>query len=126
MATDFQPGLQKRFHDRVVPALLKTLEDPCPRVQAHAGAAIINFVEDCPKPIIAPYLDSIMAKLEWVLQQTFKSLLDHGKKHVLEQIITTIASIADVAEGRFTTYYDRYEPSSLPFLLPNNPIMNAI
>ena len=49
-----------------------------PRVQAHAGAALVNFSEDCPKAILAPYLDSIMAKLEAILSAKFngKTILD--------------------------------------------------
>ena len=38
-----------------------------PRVQAHAGAALVNFCEDCPKQILVPYLDSILGKLDLVL-----------------------------------------------------------
>ena len=34
-----------------------------PRVQAHAGAALVNFCEECPKVILAPYLDRIIQKL---------------------------------------------------------------
>ena len=45
-----------------------------PRVQAHAGAALVNFSEDCPKNILAPYLDLIIAKLEQVLTATFKQV----------------------------------------------------
>ena len=45
-----------------------------PRVQAHAGAALVNFSEDCPKNIITPYLDTIIAKLEKVLTAKFKEV----------------------------------------------------
>lgn len=34
--------------------------------------------------------------------------MEQGKKLVLEQIITTIASVADTAEDAFKHYYDRY------------------
>lgn len=38
MSSDFAPTLQKKFHDKVVPALLNLLDDNLnPRVQAHAG-----------------------------------------------------------------------------------------
>lgn len=42
-----------------------------PRVQAHAGAALVNFSEDCPKNILAIYLDAIIGKLEQVLNAKF-------------------------------------------------------
>ena len=45
-----------------------------PRVQAHAGAALVNFSEDCPKSILAPYLDTIISKLDQVLTNKFKEV----------------------------------------------------
>ncbi len=47
-----------------------------PRVQAHAGAALVNFSEDCPKIILAVYLDPLIAKLEQVLTAKFKEVLN--------------------------------------------------
>lgn len=57
-----------------------------PRVQAHAGAALVNFSEDCPKNILTPYLDAIMAKLESILTAKFQELVEKGTKLVLEQV----------------------------------------
>ena len=37
-----------------------------PRVQAHGGAALVNFAEDSPKNILLSYLDSILNKLNEV------------------------------------------------------------
>lgn len=38
MAADFAPTFQKKFHDKIVPAILLLLDDNLnPRVQAHAG-----------------------------------------------------------------------------------------
>uniref|UniRef100_A0A8C6ISK4 Uncharacterized protein n=1 Tax=Melopsittacus undulatus TaxID=13146 RepID=A0A8C6ISK4_MELUD len=81
MATDFAPGFQKKFHEKVIAALLQTMEDQGnQRVQAHAAAALINFTEDC-------------------------------TKLVLEQVVTSIASVADTAEEKFVPYYDLFMPS---------------
>ena len=61
MSTDFAPIFEKKFHGKVVPGLLHLMDDNAnPRVQAHAGAALVNFSEDCPKNILAPYLDAII------------------------------------------------------------------
>ena len=60
---------------QVVPALLMVMDDIAnPRVQAHAGAALVNFSEDCPKSILIPYLDPIIQKLEMVLTLKFKEV----------------------------------------------------
>jgi len=57
-----------------------------PRVQAHGGAALVNFAEDAPKNI---------------------KLVQHKRKLVLEQIVTTIAAVADTVEEKFEPYYDK-------------------
>lgn len=87
MSTDFAPIFEKKFHEQVVPGLLDLLDDVTnPRVQAHAGAALVNFSEDCPKHILTKYLDSIMNKLEAILTTKFKELVEKGTKLVLEQV----------------------------------------
>lgn len=111
MSTDFAPIFEKKFHENVVPGLLMVLDDnENPRVQAHAGAALVNFSEDCPKLILTQYLDAIMGKLEAILSNKFKELVEKGTKLVLEQVVTTIASVADTSEKEFVTYYDRLMP----------------
>ncbi|XP_034489294.1 importin-5 [Drosophila innubila] len=119
MSTDFAPNFEKKFHEQVVPGLLLLLEDEAnPRVQAHAGAALVNFSEDCPKNILTRYLDAIMAKLEAILNSKFKELVEKGNKLVLEQVVTTIASVADTCEHEFVAYYDRLMPC-LKFIIQN-------
>ncbi|KAI1730971.1 HEAT-like repeat domain-containing protein [Ditylenchus destructor] len=120
MCTDFAPTAQKKCHEKIVPALLSTLVNlSTPRVAAHAGAAIVNFCEECPKTIIAIYLPSIMEKMESVLEQTYRHLLENGKKIVLEQVITSIASVADAAQDHFIQFYSRLMPP-LKYILENS------
>lgn len=119
MATDFAPIFEKKFHAQVIPGLLSLLDDvENPRVQAHAGAALVNFSEDCPKNILTGYLDAIMSKLETILNAKFKELVEKGNKLVLEQVVTTIASVADTCEKEFVTYYDRLMPC-LKYIIQN-------
>jgi len=119
MSTDFAPVFEKKFHARVVPGLLHLMNDSAnPRVQAHAGAALVNFSEDCPKNILLPYLPDIMARLEEVLKAKFNELVEKGNKLVLEQIVTTIASVADTAEDKFADYYDKFMPC-LKYMIGN-------
>lgn len=37
-------------------------------------------------------------------------LMERGTKLVLEQVVTTIASVADTAEENFLEYYERFMP----------------
>lgn len=112
MATDFAPTFQKKFHDKVISALLQTMEDQSnPRVQAHAAAALINFTEDCPKSLLLPYLDSLVQHLHVIMVAKLQELIQKGTKLVLEQVVTSIASVADTAEEKFVPYYDLFMPS---------------
>lgn len=78
----------------------------------------MNFSEDCPKHILTGYLEGIMAKLESILTAKFKELVERGTKLVLEQVVTTIASVADTAETEFIRYYDRLMPC-LKYIIQN-------
>ena len=69
-----------------------------------------------PFQVISAYLPVIMEKLEFVLENTFKKLVEQGKKLILEQVITTIASVADAAQDQFVTYYSKLMPP-LKFIL---------
>lgn len=78
----------------------------------------MNFIEDCPKHILTPYLQNLMAKLEAILSAKFNELVEKGRKLVLEQVVTTIASVADTAEKEFINYYDRLMPC-LKYIIHN-------
>jgi len=39
-----------------------------------SGAALVNFSEDCPKPILTGYLDAIMGKLQSILSAKFEEV----------------------------------------------------
>ncbi|KAI9481685.1 MAG: armadillo-type protein [Benjaminiella poitrasii] len=108
MSTDFAPYLQKHFHEVVVSSLLPVMEDPQPRIQAHAAAAMVNFCEEADKKILDPYLDAIFDRL--------LILLKTSKTYVQEQAITTIATVADCAEDRFNKYHAAIMPLLLSIL----------
>ena len=79
--------------------LLSVLDDHAnPRVQAHAGAALVNFSENCSKSLILPYLDPIMNKLEEILNMKFEEV-------AREQILSTYSCgrnfMANIMENLF-------------------------
>lgn len=111
MATDFAPGYEKKFHSKILPALIGLLEDhSCPRVQAHAGAALVNFCEECPRDILKNYADALLGNLQTCFTIKLKELVEQSKKLVLEQLVTTVASVANTLEDDFVPYYERFMP----------------
>jgi len=119
MATDFSPTFQKKMHDKVLPGLIHLLDDDQnPRVQCHTAAALVNFFEDCPQSVLLPYLHNICQKMQITLGKKTDELVTTQRKLVLEQIITTIATIADTAETQFRPYYHMFMPN-LKYIMEN-------
>jgi hypothetical protein len=119
LANDFAPTLQLKHHSKVIPALLIVLDDyATPRVQTHAGAALVNFFEQCTQTVLSQYLEHLVPKLKRVLEVRLEELHKTGKKLVLEQIVTTIATLADSVEAHFIPHYDHFMPS-LKYIMIN-------
>ncbi|KAH3667090.1 hypothetical protein WICMUC_005437, partial [Wickerhamomyces mucosus] len=103
ISTDFADVIQRTAGDRIIPALVSRLNNQTvPRVQAHAAAALVNFSENATKEVLEPYLDDLLTNL--------LTLLQSPKRYVQEQVLTTIAIIADAAEQKFVKYYDTLMP----------------
>ena len=66
-------------------------------------------------PILAVALHP---KLEYALSSSCDGSVKLCNKLVLEQIVTTIASVADTAEEKFQDYYDRFVPC-LKYIIQN-------
>ena len=121
MSTEFAPVFVKVFHTKVTPGLLMLMQDSAnPRVRDHSGATLVNFSEDCPKNILLPDLLDVMNKLEEVLTAKLHKMVEKRNKLVLEQILSTIASVADMAQEKFVKYY-KYFPDGAPRYGPHTP-----
>lgn len=108
LSTDLAPEMQKMFHTQILQSLVPVLDDPVCRVRTHAGAALVNFIDDAPKEVIMPYLTPLCEKLAVVLQQHFAAT---GPFMVLEQLCTTVAAVADKVEEDFASEYHRFLPN---------------
>lgn len=108
MCTDFGPEMQETYHAQLLPAVCAVMDDASPRVQSHAASALINFCERCQRETLAPYLEPLLAKLLVLLQRNVR--------HVQEQAVTAVASIADVAADDFAPFYDTFVPGLIAIL----------
>ena len=52
--------------------VLNDIENP--QVQSHAAAALVNFIEQCPKAVLAKYIDDIVFKLEDIFSMKLKEV----------------------------------------------------
>uniref|UniRef100_A0A0R3TTP8 TOG domain-containing protein n=1 Tax=Rodentolepis nana TaxID=102285 RepID=A0A0R3TTP8_RODNA len=118
MAADFGPKLQKNYHSAIIPAIMHVLDDKVPRVQANAGAALVNCCETSMKSVLLTYLDDLVNKLQEVMTAKFHEMVEKGHKLVLLQTVTSIAAVADASGENFAPYYDRFMPG-LKYIMEN-------
>lgn len=102
-STDCSPHIQEAWHEQVLPALTKAIDDPVLRVGSHACAAFVNFAEECDADILLPHMDLLMEKL-------FRRLAPQNARQVRENAITSIAVIAGVTERHFIKFYVHVMP----------------
>ncbi|PVH18353.1 uncharacterized protein CXQ87_001277 [Candidozyma duobushaemuli] len=94
---------------QILPALISKLTDKSVfKVQKHAAAALVNFCEAASNDVLDPFLDSLLNNL--------LALLQSPKRYVQEQVLTTIAIIADAAQKKFIKYHDALLPLLVNFL----------
>lgn len=56
ISDDMTEDFQERFGGDVLPELIKTLDDPVPRVSAHCCSAITNFMDGASEELVKPNL----------------------------------------------------------------------
>ncbi|KAK7458738.1 importin subunit beta-3 [Stygiomarasmius scandens] len=117
LCTDLEEVIQEQYHQQLFSVLIPTLEDPEPRVHAHAAAALINFCEGVERDTLVPYLDPIVERLLRLLNPAGNQA--EVKRYVQEQAITTLAMVADASETVFAKHY----ATIMPLLL--NVLRNA-
>ncbi|KAJ4482034.1 armadillo-type protein [Lentinula aciculospora] len=116
LCTDIEDIIEQ-YHEQLFAVLIPALEDAEPRVHSHAAAALINFCEGVERDTLLPYLDPIVERLLKLLNPDADPT--HVRRYVQEQVITTLAMVADASEATFAKYYH----SIMPLLL--NVLRNA-
>ena len=81
-----------------MPALILMLDDVVPRVQAHACAALTNFLEGTSEEIACNYIEAMMMKL--------CNLIQNGISIIKENAVTALASLAEAAKQRFAPFFE--------------------
>ncbi|KAF8957965.1 armadillo-type protein [Flammula alnicola] len=99
LCTDLEEIIQRRFHRNLFAVLIPALEDPEPRVHAHAASALINFCEGVERDTPLLYLDPIVERLLKLLNPP--GVPTQVRRYVQEQAITTLAIVADASEVTF-------------------------
>ncbi|KAJ6678041.1 hypothetical protein OIU85_008610 [Salix viminalis] len=117
------PELQNHYHQKVLPALTKAMDDfsdskiqtsirgSCNEELNENGLALAlcklqwityHFVENCTSNMLEPYLDQIISKLLKCLQK--------GKQLLKQWALSALAAIAKSSQDRFLEYYRTVMP----------------
>ncbi len=94
-----RPEFQQNFHEIVMPGMFQLLNDPVPRVVAHAGGCLANIIEGMEKGVVANYNEQFLGKFLQLLQDEQSCSL------VKEGAAASITSITQAAEDEFTPYF---------------------
>jgi len=63
ISEDMQEEFQEAYGEQVLPALIKAIGDPVPRVSAHCCSAITNFMDGAPEELVLPRIGELSEKL---------------------------------------------------------------
>jgi len=110
LANDQAPHFQEAWHQKIMPTLLRKMDDPVDRVAAMSMSAFVSFGEELDNSLMMGYAESFMGKLVAKLQVT-------QHRGVREESITSIAVIAGVIEKDFSRYYDAIMPMLKQFVM---------
>jgi len=88
---------QKRYSAEILPQLLNSVEDPVPRVQSHACAALTNFMEG--------YKSTLNDEQIKVICQKLLNLVQNGISLVKENAVTALATVVEQVKEAFNPYY---------------------
>eukprot|EP01064_Diplonema_japonicum_P034063 TRINITY_DN691_c2_g1_i1.p1 TRINITY_DN691_c2_g1~~TRINITY_DN691_c2_g1_i1.p1 ORF type:complete len:1073 (+),score=364.09 TRINITY_DN691_c2_g1_i1:116-3334(+) len=119
--TDFGPGFQANFSERVLQAVAGLLKDPIPRIRHVAASIIVNFCEDAIpetyQSMVKGLLEALYAMLENAQEPMF----------VKEIALSSIAALAENIGDKFAPYYDTFMPIlKAVFHLPECTANNTI
>lgn len=97
ISDDMTEDFQERYGAEVLPALIKTIEDPVPRVSAHCCSAITNFMDGAPVELVQGFIGELSQKLG--------VLMNGGISIQKENSVTAFASSVVVIKEQFDSHF---------------------
>ncbi len=97
-ADDLQPFFQKIYHQQFFAIILPLIQDPVPRVVAHAFAALTNFLEHAKSDQVAPHFQILYQQtMHWIL---------NGILYVKEACLGNLSALCEGCPILFAQVYD--------------------
>lgn len=119
IADDMGEDFVENFHNDILPALVATLNDAVPRVQAHVCAALTNFLENTEAEIAALYSEQLLERLVQIVGNGISIIKENG--------VTALASLAEALKEKFQPHFQNTLQFLGPFLQGyNEPIYRQL
>lgn len=119
ISDDFAPKFQEVYHEDILPLLLERMDDPVPRVVAHACASSTNFLENCQDKHLQPHIDALYKKIT--------AIIDGSTSYVKENALSALSALSVGAPDLFTPYYNVTMEVLLKILVQvNDPIYKRL
>lgn len=97
ISDDMSEDFQETYGSDVLPALIKVLDDPVPRVSAHCASAITNFMDGASQELVLPNMVALSQKLGIMMRQ--------GISVQKENSVTAFASSAVAIKENFDQHF---------------------
>mmetsp|Transcript_28692 Transcript_28692/g.60883 ORF Transcript_28692/g.60883 Transcript_28692/m.60883 type:complete len:1144 (-) Transcript_28692:9-3440(-) len=104
VAYDHEPYVQDNHSDKLLPAIVKALDDKNIRVATNAASAFVSLGEDLDRDDLEPHIDDLMTRF-------FTRLQAGETRTMMEQCLAGIAAVGGVAEEHFQPYYTHVMPA---------------
>ena len=98
-ADDLSPTFQEKFHEIYFKTVLPLLNDPVPRVVAHALASLTNFLENANSAQIEPHFIFIYQRIMYSLENSIS--------FVKEACLSALSALCEGAGELFYSVYDQ-------------------
>ncbi|KAJ3427550.1 karyopherin (importin) beta [Anaeramoeba flamelloides] len=113
LCNDYSPTIQEKYHDLVLPSLIKCLQSESYYIQGNTCSALISFAEGVTEAeIMEDYIEEIMELLIYLLNSNYIP--------VKEISVSTIGAMALSIEENFEKYYDKIMQILKKQLIDNN------
>jgi hypothetical protein len=112
LCTCFAPDVQKKFHQRIVPAVLAMLEPTRHgRLRTRGARCLVDFAAECDEDeaeMLSYYSDAMV--------QSLTALATNGTVPQQMAAITALSAVAAALEQRFVKYYESLMPGLMCIL----------
>jgi len=102
ISDDMTEDFQETYGQDVLPALIKVLEDPVPRVSAHCASAITNFMDGASEELVLPYMAELSQKLGVLMSQG----ISIQKENSVTAFASSAVAIKEAFDPRFRETID--------------------